>query len=141
MTNIDVDNLLSPSSGAPALKFPDIGTTWKGTVVDKAARQQTDFTTGDPKVWPNGDPMMEVIITLTLDDGDEGRLFVRGQMLAAVRQAVAAAGATTIDVGGRLAVKFEKEEPNKNPRFNAVKIYVAQYEPPTKSAVTADGLL
>ena len=141
MTNVDVDNLLSPSSGAPALKFPEIGTTHKGTVVDKTARQQTDFTTGEPRFWQNGDPMMEVIITLALDDGDEGRLFIRGQMLAAVRQAVAWAGATTIDVGGRLAVRFDREEPNKNPRFNPVKIYVAQYEPPTKAAVTADGLL
>lgn len=138
MTTFDPDTVLSPSSGAPALKFPEIGTVQRGTIVAKEARQQTDYTTGDAKFWPNGDPMLEVVVTLDVD-GEEGRLFARGQMLNAIRAAIRDAGATTLERGGTLAVKFDREEPNKNPRFNPVKIYTAQYRPPAAKA--ADDLL
>jgi hypothetical protein len=141
MTSYDPDAVLSPSSGAPALKFTEVGTTHKGRIVAKEARQQTDYTTGDAKFWPNGDPMLEVVITLDVG-GEEGRLFARGQMLNAVRQAIREAGATTLEPGGTLAVQFTHEEPNKNPRFNPIKMFRAQYQPPAKVAVAAaDDLL
>lgn len=142
MTTFDPDQVLSPSSGSPALKFPDIGTVQRGTIVAKEARQQTDFSTGEAKFWPNGDPMLEVVVTLDLGVGEEGRIFARGQMLNAIRTAIRDAGATTLEPGGTLAVKFDREEPNKNPRFNPIKIYTAQYRPPAaKAAKAADDLI
>ena len=153
MTTFDPDTVLSPSSGAPALNFPEIGTVHKGRITAKEARQQTDFQTGKPKYWDDGTPMLEVVVTLDLGDEEEGRLFVRGEMLKAVRQALRDANAATLEVGGTLAVQFSQEEPSTTRGFSPKKLYTAAYKPPTAAAVkaaddllappavTADGLL
>jgi hypothetical protein len=139
VTTFDPDTILSSASGAPALKFPDVGTTHKGVITGKEARQQTDFKTGEPKVWTDGKPMMEVIVTLDLGGDEEGRLFCRGQLLKAVREAIRNANATTLEIGGTLAVQFTHEEPSTTRGYNPAKCYRAQYQPP--SVAKADDLL
>lgn len=139
MTTFDPDAILASASGPPALKFPDIGTTHKGRVLAKEARQQTDFSTGKAKFWDDGKPMMEVVVTLDLGGEEEGRLFLRGQLLKAVREALRESGAQTLEVGGTLAVQFTHEEPSQTRGFNPSKHYRAQYQPP--AAAKADDLL
>jgi len=131
-------------SGAPAFKFEKIGDTFAGKVVAAEKRQQTEFGTGTPKFYDNGDPMWEVVITLDtgVDDGNGEtckRLFARGALLKAVREALRDAGAK-LEVGGELRGKYvEDGEPPKK-GFNAPKLYKAKYTPPAPSAVDLDDL-
>lgn len=137
------------SGGVPYAKFPTIGSTVKGTVVGSEVQQQMDFDTGKPKFFDDGKPMMQAVVTLQTDerdptiDGDEGlrRVFVRGQMTAAVREALRAASAR-LEVGGTLAVQFTAEKPNPDkPHRKPAKQYVAQYAPPAAGVAAANDLL
>lgn len=138
-TTQDANDLLL-SGGAPSAKFPTVGTLVKGTIEATAVTQQTDINQ-NPLTWPNGDPKMQVVITLATDerdpsiDDDDGsrRLFVKGQLTQAVRDALKKANAK-LEVGGTLAVKFDHEAPPSKPGFNPQKVYVAQYAPPAQGA-------
>lgn len=136
----DVNDFLF-AGGAPSAKFPTIGTLVKGTVVSSEVTQQTDLD-GKLKYWDNdtNKPMMQAVITLQTDlrdpeiDDDQGlrRLFVKGQMQAALRDALQKAGAK-LEVGGTLAVKYEKDEKASKAGYNPKKVYVAAYQAPTSS--------
>jgi hypothetical protein len=144
---VDANDLLL-SGGVPAAKFETIGTVVKGVIVAADVTQQTDISTGQPKNWPDGNPMMQVVVTLQTDqrdanvDDDDGtrRLFVRGQMQAAVRDALRKAGAK-LEVGGTLAVQYEADEPAKQRGFNPKKLYRAEYAAPLPGTEAANGLL
>lgn len=132
--------------GVPAAKFDSIGTMVKGEVLAAEVRDQTDFQSGAVLTWQDGSPRKQLVITVDtgeVDDGIEGddgarRIYAKGQMLNAIRQAVRAHGG--IAEGGKLAVKFIKEEPSKTRGFNPTKVYQAWYEPPAKKvAVPAGG--
>lgn len=133
------------AGGVPACKFPTIGTTAKGTIVASQVTQQTDIK-GTPKTFDDGNPMQQVVITLQTDlrdpaiNDDQGlrKLYVKGQMQAAIRDALRAAGAR-LEAGGILAVQYESDKPAEKVGFNATKIYRAQYVAP--SATAANDLL
>lgn len=146
MTADSLEGFLN-ATGSPAAKFPTIGTLVKGTVTAAELTQQTDPADGKPKTWDNGEPRMQIVVTLATDerdatiDDDDGtrRLFVKGQMLKTVREAVKAAGVKTIEAGGTLAVKYTGDGEKTNPAYTAPKLYVAQYKAPAP-AVDAPGL-
>ncbi len=135
--------------GAPAAKFPSIDTIVKGEIVDTTVSQQRDFATGEPKVWKDGTPMMQAVITIqtdnrdpeVIDDDGKRRIFVSSKaMREAVRTAVTAAGKKVLEVGGKIAVQYTGDgqaEGNLNPP----KLYKAEYKPPTAQAVTAADLI
>lgn len=145
MTATDSVNDFLLAGGIPACKFPEIGTTVKGTITASEVAQQTDYATGVPKTWDNGEPMMQVIVTLQTDDrdasvdGDSGlrKLYVRGQMLHAVREALKQAQAK-LEVGGTLAVQYASDKPSEKRGFNPAKQYVAQYKPPAPGQAVND---
>jgi len=132
--------------GIPAASFPTIGTTVEGEIVEPPrVEQQRDLTTGEAKYWADGSPMLQlrvVIQTGQIDTSipdDDGRrtLYVRGNMLRAVRQAVRTAGARGLEVGGRLKVTYSGDgEPTKR-GFNPPKLYEASYTPPSAAAANA----
>lgn len=145
----DIEGFLN-ASGAPAAKFPTIGTTVKGTVTGAEVKQQTDLD-GKPKSWDDGNPRMQLVVTLATeerdpeiaDDDGSRRLFIKGAMLKAVREAIKTAGARTIETGGTLAVKYTGDGDAPRPGFSPPKLYVAQYKVPAPAAdkLTADELL
>lgn len=147
MSSTDVNDFLL-SGGVPSAKFPAVGTTVKGTVVSSVVTQQTDFTSNKPKFYDDGNPMMQVVITLQTDerdpavDGDDGlrKIYVRGQMTAAVREALRNAGAK-LAVGGTLAVQYTGDKPAEKPGLNPAKVYRAQYAPPAAGTEAANDLL
>lgn len=138
-----VDALLS--GGGTTAKFPTIGTTIKGTVVSATSQQQTDFATREPKFWTDGKPMMELVITLETaerdpdDANDDGnrRLYVKGKMLEALRAALAG---RKLEAGGTLAVKYTGDGEAKA-GMNPPKVYKAEYQPPTATAVDTESLI
>lgn len=141
MTAMDVNDLLAGGTKVPGAKFESIGDSVVGTIISAEARQTTDIKTGEPEVWPQGDPKMQVVITLQTDERDasiedddgQRRLFAKkpSAMLGAIIDAL---GGQRLEVGGRLAVKHTGTEPASTKGFNDKKLYVAAYEPPKANA-------
>lgn len=127
--------------GAPAAKFPTVGTVIKGRVLAQQKRQSTDMDTGDPLTWSNGDPIWEIVFTLATDDrdpdnpDDDGtrRLFARGQMLKAIGIALRKAHWSKQLKGGELAVQYKEDGPQTRRGFNPPKVYAARFTPPDEA--------
>jgi hypothetical protein len=64
MTSITPDDFLMAAGGAPSAKFETPGTSVTGKITDLQVRQQTDVRTREPLNWPNGDPKMQLVVTL-----------------------------------------------------------------------------
>jgi hypothetical protein len=138
-------NDLLMGGGVKSATFPDqqYGTTVGGLIVrEPTVRQQTDYKTGEPKFFPNGDPMMQIVVQVQTDlrdpaepndDGVRG-LYLKAQMMQAVREAVKAAGGKGLEVGGHLAVTYVRDEPSKLGKGSDKKIYSAAYRLPTAQA-------
>lgn len=133
-----LDSLMS--SGSPSAKFPEIGTVVKGEILRIEETQQQDYSTGKPKFWDDGNPMMQHVITLKTEERDpdipnddgERRLFARGQMRAAITAAIRDSRADrTQIIGGTLAVQYASDGEPSKPGFNPPKQYVAQFKPAT----------
>ena len=144
MMNLEDVNAMLTAGGAPACKFPEIGTAYKGQIVSAEKRQSTDLDTGKPRTWDNGDPMWEIVITIDTDQPDDDgetkrRLFVRGHMLKAVREAVKESG-SAMEIGGTLHVKYHADGEASRKGFNAPKLFKAKYSPPAPPAVDLDEL-
>jgi hypothetical protein len=137
MTAMDVNDLLAGGQKVPGAKFDNVGDSVAGTIVSAEARQTTDIKTGAPEFWPQGDPKLQVVVTLQTDqrdpsiEDDDGqrRLFAKkpGAMLSAIVEAL---GGQRLEVGGRLAVKFTGTEPSSTAGFSPKKLYAAAYQPP-----------
>lgn len=128
--------------GGKSVSFATIGTYVTGEImVEPESRQQVDLSTDQPKFFKDGNPQMQVVITLSTDahdptdPDDDGvrRLFVKGGMMKAIREAVRAAGRKRLEVGGRLTVTYAGDGVASKPGFNPPKIYSAVYVPPAGS--------
>jgi len=124
-------------SGVPSAKFDTIGKTVAGRITEQPeVRQQTDFDTGGPKTWDNGDPMMQLVVTLATDErdpdieDDDGtrRLYVKGNMQQAVAAAVRGAR-SKLEIGGRLSVTYTGDDEPKKRGMSGAKRYTASYTP------------
>lgn len=134
------------SESVPSAKFAQIGATVTGTICEPpVVQQQRDYTTGELKFWSDGNPMMQLVVTVQtterdpdiVDDDGRRRVYVRGQLKKAVQRAVKAAGAPGLAVGGQLTVTYARDGQPTNPRFNPPKEYTATYTPPAPTAPTA----
>lgn len=142
MSNDALDDLFA-GSGAPAFKFESVGTAITGVITGLETRQQTDFDDGSLKFWDDGKAMMELIITMATklrdpeveDDDGERRLFCRGAMLTALKQAVRKVKETKPAVGGRITVTHSGLGEVKKKGFSAPKLYEVEYEAPSEVAV------
>ncbi|MEU1122163.1 hypothetical protein ABZ371_00885 [Streptomyces sp. NPDC005899] len=132
------DDFLMGGGGAPTAKFPVPQTTVGGRITERpTVEQQRDISTGDKKFWSDGNPMMQLVVTVQTDerdpqlDEDDGRrrLFVKGQMKNAIADAVRAAGARGLEVGGTLAVTYSHDGQASQRGFNPPKQYTARYTP------------
>lgn len=132
----EVIDFLLGAAGAPA-KFPAVGTIVRGRVLSHEKRQSRDMD-GNPKTWDDGNPVWEVIVTLQTEDRDASiedddgvrRLFVRGQMLKAVRDSLVKASWRSSLIGGELAVQYTGDGIPARNGFSAPKQYRAQFTPP-----------
>jgi hypothetical protein len=135
MSDDGMDLLLG---GAPAAKFPEVGTVVKGRVIGQKMQQSRDMATGELKTWDNGAPVYEIVFTLATDErdasieNDDGtrRLFARGQMLRAIGDALRKARWSAPLAGGTLAVKYVRDGEATRRGFSPPKIFAAIYTPP-----------
>lgn len=142
----EINDFLMGSSGK-AFEFGAIGDTVTGVITDMKKRQQTDFQTGAPAFWNDGNPKMMLVVTLQTefqdDENDEGlrNVFLRGgnytalkgkgtASLVAVKDAVKKSG-KPIEIGGRLTLQYSGEGPAPAKGMNPAKLYTAAYQPPS----------
>lgn len=135
-------NAFLMGAGGRSATFKSVKDAVDGWIVDFAMRQQTAFGSGTAKFYDDGNPMMQLVITLQTkiaDDEDDDmirRVYAKGQILQAIRKAVADAGARGLAVDGRLYIRYTgdgKAEKNMNPP----KQYIAKYQPPVQASVPA----
>lgn len=126
------------SGGVPSAKFPVLGHTVSGRITERpTVEQQKNYEDDKLKFWDDGKPMMQLVVTLATNERDpenpedEGmrRLYVKGYMKNAVATAVRASGARGLEVGGILSVTYTQDGEKKNAKFNAPKLFSAQYVP------------
>lgn len=120
-------------------KFQTIGETVGGPITHIGAeQQQTEFGSGKPLFWDNGEPRTQLPITVqtnlrdAADPNDDGQrtFYVKGEMKKAIAAALRAAGAK-MALGGVLTVTYTGDEPTKGfPK----KLYTATYAPPAPGA-------
>jgi hypothetical protein len=133
-------NALLMGTGVPSTKPAVINATVVlDPILDVEAAQQVDFKTRKPLFYDDRKPRMQIICTgqtterdpaIDHDDGVR-KLYIKGQMRQAVRDAVVAAGARGLERGGSLAVQWVGEE-DAGPGMNPKKLFSAQYRrPPT----------
>lgn len=132
------------NGGAPAWKFENYGDTHTGVITEFSAQQQTDFDDGSPKVFANGDPMMQIVIDVDtqqrLDAEDDGkrRVYVKSNMLKALSKACRDAGVKSIEAGGQLTVTYVGDgERSGGKKGNPPKLYAVQYVPPATAQAAA----
>lgn len=108
-------NQLLMGSGIKSIKWRDhqIGHTVIGTICEPPkVEQMKKYQSDELDFWPSGDPKMQIIVVLQTelrdDAEDDGRrrLYIEPRMMSAVRDAVKAAGAKGLEVGGRLAIRW-----------------------------------
>lgn len=124
----------SAGGSLEGLKFPEIGHSETGVVVAVDERDDTGID-GEAKTWPDGRPKRVWIFTLQQADGVERALWVRGNLVKAIREAVAEAGVATV-IGATLSVQHHALG-DKKPGLNPAKLFRAKLEPPAPPTVAA----
>lgn len=72
------------AGGGKTAKFETIGTSYEGTVASAEIRQATNFDTGQPDFWPDGNPKQQIVISLETaertDADDDGvrSVYIKG---------------------------------------------------------------
>jgi hypothetical protein len=131
--------------GGKSAKFESLGEQITGAILDLAVKQQTNFDTGKPEFWDNGDPKMQLVVTLSTDQRDPGdkeddgerRLYVKGNLQKAIQAAVRSSGATGLEIGGQVTVTFTGEGEPPRRGANPPKLYSAAYVPAATVALMA----
>lgn len=133
----DANGLLMGTGGRSA-KFEKEGAVVVGLVMRMETRQRTEIGSGKPLTWPDGNPQMQLVVTLETetreDDDDDGLrnlyIAIPSAMQKAVADAIRRSGERGLANGGKLGVKFTKTDAPKQRGFNGQKQYTAKYEPP-----------
>lgn len=121
-------------SNAPSLKPKTIGETITGTITEPASKKQaTEFESGKPETWDNGDPKWLIVIPVRTTEGLEGCFYLNtwGSQKDALVRALHTAGVdadTALVPGTVITMTYTGDEPNKNPRLNATKLYEFKIE-------------
>lgn len=143
MTVGDPNSFLMGAGGKSAVFKNHDDQVW-GRIVHFELRQQTDFDSGAPLVWDDGNPRMQLAVTLQTndrdDDDDDGlrNIYVKGQMQKALAGAVVKAGATGIAEGGQVLVRYTSDAEPRRSGMSGAKQYFVKYEPPVY-AIEDDG--
>jgi hypothetical protein len=143
--------------GVPSATFKVKNKVVKGIVLSTETRDQTEYKTGTIKRYDDGNIARQLVVVIQTEDredivnsetgeirvkaeDDHGRraLYIKGQMKAAARDAVKAAGAKGIRPGGFIAVRWADSKPSG--KGNPIKVYEVGYRPPgaTESAAPAE---
>lgn len=145
------------SGGAPAAKWAKVGDTFEGTVLSWEMAQQTDYDSGEPAVWSDGKPKMQLIITVQSeptgftyeglrydrvelpDDDGIRRLFVKAGLQSAFRLAKQKQK-FNLEAGALVKVTRTKDGPKSNPKYAAPHRYQVEWTPAAQNPKAGDFL-
>ncbi len=131
-----MDDFLTSGSKSPSVKLAEVGDVVTGTVRNISKLEDKELN-GEVRRWPNGDPKHVYAFTLDVA-GEEQTLWVRGQMVTAIREAASAAKVNSL-IGCKLTVKHTGLGEVKQKGYNAPKLYKAKVE--AAAAVDVDDLI
>lgn len=151
MSNHDVSSEFL-FGGKPSASFDQPGDSVSGTITKPTERvQQKNFDSGELETWPDGQPKYQLIVSLSTDQRDptdpsddgERRLFIASKLQRqAIAAAVKKAGASALEVGGKLTVTYtgdgERMIKNGRPSGFPPKLYSATYIRPADVTLTQD---
>ena len=126
--------------GSPGLfdKNDPVGTSHQGEITGIEAQQQTDFQTGAPLFYPNGNPKPQVVIHLKTGLRDPERnyddgvrvFYCKGYSIPNLRAASQQAGVGNFPrVGDTIRITFSETKPSQTRGFADAKIYSFQITP------------
>ena len=130
------DDFLAQGSSLPAVKLASVGDAVTGKVINARKLEDREMD-GEIRRWSNGDPKHVWVFDLDVD-GVQQSLWVRGQMVTAIRDAANAAKISSL-LGCKLTIKHTALGEPKQKGFNAPKLYKAKLEPGAP-AVDADDI-
>lgn len=149
--NYDANDVLMGAAGSAAWKFDEPGTTREGIIASPPqARQEREYDPTNPgggalKVFPSGDPIMGVVVEVQTGERDpsnredDGKrtFYIEGRYIKeAVRNAVRAAGAPGLEVGGSIRVTFTHREDPMDKRSR--KYWTVVYTPAGNAALMGE---
>lgn len=108
------------SQSYPAVKFSTPGQTCI-ILVENVERKVDTTPEGVVKNWPNGDPMHVFVFTGNVD-GEVMSLWVRGNLVTAIREAVKEAGIKTV-VGSELTITYTGDGKPPSRGMNPPKLF------------------
>lgn len=143
---MSLDSVMQGGTPSAFAKNDPIGTSVSGEITSIEAQQQTDFTTGEPLFYPNGNPKPQVVIHLKTSLHDQNReyddgiraVYVKGYNIANLRAASQQAGVGNFPrVGDQLTATFSSTKPAQQRGYNDAKLYTYTVIPgnPNKSGL------
>jgi hypothetical protein len=143
------------SGGLVSAKFPEVGFTVTGTVIDFRMQQQRDYDSGEPLVWSDGSPRMQLVVDLQCEPtgvtweglhrrqvaipNDTGMrsLYVKGNLQKAVAQALRDADNAQFETGGTLVVQRIQDGDQPDKKKAAPMQFRAAWQAPTPQSQAA----
>lgn len=126
--------------GASSASFSNIGDRVLGVITKEPEVVQTkDFKTGKPEFYDDGNPKEQMVITVKTQDADPDdetddgtrRVYVKGKNIKlALRQAVYAAKANGLAVGGIIDITYTGDGEPAGKGLSAPKEYAVKYYKP-----------
>ena len=144
--SVDLSNLSTSAPQAIGKEAP-AGTSATGEITFAERRQVTDFQTGKPETWDDGNPKEQLKLIIDTGQPDpendgttERAVYIKlwGAQKAALIEALKTAGVKQIDTGGRFTITFTGEGEAPRAGFSKPKIYTYQYQAPTQSVSLGD---
>ena len=134
--DIDDINAQLAQTGAPAFPYETPGDTCDGILTDFHMRQSFIYQTTTLDFWPDGNPKMELVLTVDIGEtGDhdttERRLYAKkgGNMWRALQEALRESGGR-LERGGRIKMRYTGDGESKTKGYKPPKLYRAKYTPP-----------
>lgn len=143
---MDLDDILGGGKSAPSAKWPTVGTKVIGQITgEPKAMPVREFVKGKPgeQLFFQGkkvvrqsdlnlnlpyDPVPQVLIPITTQDGEELSLWMEGEKLKALKKAIREDG-VPLKRGGMIAVEFHAEDDSGGAPYPK-KLYRVQLKAP-----------
>ncbi|RTE49622.1 hypothetical protein [Actinobaculum sp. 352] len=131
----ELDKLASGGGRSIFTKDSVLGETHEGTIVSIDLRQTTDFQTGKPQTWDNGDPKMQCVISLQTSERDDAEddgfraayIKMWGGQRKALTDAARTAGferlSQALAPGNVFRATYVRDEPPARPGMSPTKVY------------------
>jgi uncharacterized protein with beta-barrel porin domain len=129
--NLPDPNSLLNGKSVPSISFKDakVGDAYTGTITALETAQVRNYESGDPEFWEDGNPKLQIVVTLATTYGDgaeddgERKVYLFGQKLQAAKAALKEAGLTKLEIGSTFTITYSGTKPSSNKKYNDVKLY------------------